>query len=131
MFSLRLALYKYKNECLYWLMGKIHNKLNKCDSVEDMIYRDILHTFSYNEEGYYKFYMKDAPLEFLDLESIIQDLRDDYTKVNEVDLNYQYSFLLEHITSKLMWYPSVKVLIHNDNGEKYFEVYLNNYKQEK
>lgn len=129
MFALKLLFYRKKQSVYYWLMSKLQNKITKQKSVDDVIYKDILHTFAYNEDGYYRLYMKNAPIEYLDLETIIQDLRGDYTKVNEVDLNYEYNFLLEYITSKLMWYPSVKVLIHNEDGVKYFEVYWKNYKQ--
>ena len=129
MFGIKLSFYRWNRNVCYWLMNKLQNKITKQKSIDDVIYKDILHTFAYNEDGYYRLYMKNAPIDYLDLEGIIQDLRGDYTSVNEVDLNYEYNFLLEHITSKLMWYPSVRVHVHNEDGVKYFEVYWKNFKQ--
>ena len=129
MFILNLSFYRWKRNVYYWLIGKLQNKITKHKSIEDMIYKDILHTFAYNENGYYRLYMKKSPIGYLDLERIIQDRRGDYTPVNEVDLNYDYNFLFEHIASKFTWHPSVKVCPHNKDGNKYFEVYWKNYKQ--
>jgi len=110
-------------------MGKLSDKITKHNNVDDLIYKDILHTFAYNEDGYYRLYMKNAPIDYLDLETIIQELRCNHTPINDVDLNYEYNFLLEHITSKLMWYPSVRIYVHNEDGVKYFEVHWKNHKQ--
>ena len=129
MFTLKLSLYKWRRSVYYWLMNRLQNRLNRYKSIDDMVYKDILHTFAYNEDGYYRLYMKQAPIEHLDLETIIQDVRGNYTPVNEIDLNYEYNFILEYVSNKLMWYPNVKVCPYNENGLKYFEVYWKNYKQ--
>lgn len=129
LFSLKLYIYRHRRNVIYWLMGKLDNKINKYKSIEDMIYKDILHTFAYNENGYYRLYMKKSPIGYLDLEKLIQDERGDYVPVNEIDLNYTYDNVLDHIMFKFALNPSVKVCTYNKDNNKYFEVYWKNYKQ--
>ena len=129
-FGIKLSFYRYKRNVYYWLMGKLQHKLNHRKSIDDMIYKDILHTFAYNENGYYRLYMKKAPIGYLDLETLIQDNRGNYIPVNEIDLSYAYDFVLDHIMFKFALCPSVKVCTYNKDGNKYFEVYWKNYKQE-
>ena len=113
----------------YWLMGKIKNKLDRKGFIIDMIYQDILHTFAYDKNDHYRLYMRNAPINELDLESLWQELRGDYTRINDVDLYYLYMLILDYLDTKFVWYPSVKVCTNEENGIKYFDVYWKNYKQ--
>lgn len=131
MFGLKLLCYRKKKDITYWLMGKLNNKLNKFKTVEELVYKDILHTFAYNEDGYYRLYMKNSPIEFLDLETIIQEIRGDHTPVNEVDLAYEYMFTKEYLNEKFVWHPNVKVFTGLDNYGVFMEIQYKNYKQDK
>ena len=129
MFSIKLSFYRWKRNVYYWLMGKIKNKLDNKGFIVDMIYQDILHTFAYDKNDHYRLYMRNAPINELDLESLWQELRGDYTRINEVDLYYLYMLILDYLDTKFVWYPSVKVCTNEENGIKYFDVYWKNYKQ--
>ena len=118
-----------KRNVYYWLMGKIKNKLDHKGFIVDMIYQDILHTFAYDKNDHYRLYMRNAPINELDLESLWQELRGDYTRINDVDLYYLYMLILDYLDTKFVWYPSVKVCTNEENGIKYFDVYWKNYKQ--
>ena len=97
--------------------------------ISDLIYNDILHTFAYNEDGYYRFYMKDAPKGFLDLETLIQEKRGSDKPVFDVDLKYLYNFIVEEISLALLMYRSVNVCEYKKGDNRYFEVHWKNYKQ--
>ena len=129
MFSMKLMFYRWKRNVYYWLMGKIKNKLDRKGFIIDMIYQDILHTFAYDKNDHYRLYMRNAPINELDLESLWQELRGDYTRINDVDLYYLYMLILDYLDTKFVWYPSVKVCTNEENGIKYFDVYWKNYKQ--
>ena len=118
-----------KRNVYYWLMGKIKNKLDHKGFIIDMIYQDILHTFAYDKNDHYRLYMRNAPINELDLESLWQELRGDYARINDVDLYYLYMLILDYLDTKFVWYPSVKVCTNEENGIKYFDVYWKNYKQ--
>ena len=129
MFGMKLSFYRWKRNVYYWLMGKIKNKLDRKGFIIDMIYQDILHTFAYDKNDHYRLYMRNAPINELDLESLWQELRGDYTRINDVDLYYLYMLILDYLDTKFVWYPSVKVCTNEENGIKYFDVYWKNYKQ--
>ena len=129
MFSIKLVFYRVKRNLYQCLYNISKRKLENNGFLIDMIYQDILHTFAYDKNDHYRLYMRNAPVNELDLESLWQELRDNYTRINEVDLHYMYMLILDYIDTKFIWYPSVKVCANEENGIKYFDVYWKNYKQ--
>lgn len=129
MFSIKLIFYRMRKTWNQKAFNYFKRKVENKGYLIDMIYYDILQTFAYNENDRYRLYMKNAPIGEMDMERMWQELRNDFSPINEADLNFIYIFTIENITDKLLCCPSVKICPHNINGVKFFDVYWKNYKQ--
>ena len=125
MFGLRLQFHQWRTTSKSWLLSL----LSEDKTFFKGVYHGILDEFLYNEANTYKLYLRNAPLNEDDMERLYQINRNEFTRVNEVDLHMIWDILIEYIQFRLMWYPNVKMMIHNEISIKYIEIHYKNYKQ--
>ena len=129
MFSIKLVFYRWKRGLYQRLFHHFKRKIENKGFLVDMVYNDILHTFAYEEDTYYRLYMQNAPTGYLDLETLWQEVKDDDTPIHEADLIFLYSFIVDYLCEKLLWFRDVKIYIHREDGIRYFDVYWKKHKQ--
>lgn len=119
--KLKLELFKLKQKVLLSLYEKLKAHLFESNGLKQDIYIDILTTFAY-EGGYYRLYMRDCNLDYSSVEYMIKSKRNDFTPVNEADLYYSYSNVLEYVIDKLDGYKHIDIIVNQE--EEYFEIYF-------
>lgn len=119
MFKLILAHHQLKVKTRNFII----NYLNKTRYLPKQISYDVLDTLSNKNTSMYRLYLKDSPIGEDDLERMIQARRNNYTRVNEVDLHHLYDITLDYLQVKFALCPSIRIVTYNHKSVKYFEVH--------